>query len=485
MKSPRYLPLQWKFICAASAAILVFATVFGAFAASRNRTILYDAIDKQGKVLAQTVASLIINELIYEKLGLVEEGGLIDNYLQELFKRGEMDYLYLAVLDEGNRVISHSDFREYGKVYRDKTFDFSESAEVVVREIAMGEFRPDALEFAAPLSIGGKNWGVFLFAVTLDKANERVRDILLEIWLMSLAALFFGFVLIWFLSRRFILPITSLAAVMQKVDGETPQEKVPVRGNDELAQLAENFNAMNTRLSLANDEMKKTHGKLLQSEKLATLGILSSSVAHRINNPLGGLQNCIAMLRRRGDDPQFRMSYLDLMQEGVESIEQTVAQLLWSAGKSRSEEPRANLAEILAAVVRFIGYHINKTAIDFSSDVPADLIVPVTPHDLNQILVNLLINAIQAMPQGGALRVGARKEEKKVIITVADTGIGIDAQAIDKIFDLFYTSKKSDEGTGLGLWMTYELVKRNKGDIQVASRVGRGTTFTVTFPEAS
>lgn len=485
MRFPGYVPLQWKFIGIATAAIIIFTAIFGFFAASRNQAVLFDATEKQGKVLAQTVAALIINELIYEKLGLVEEGGLIDNYLQELFKRREMEYVYLAVLDEGSTVLSHSDFREYGKQYYEKIFDFSGNDNVIVRKIPYAGKEDGAVEFAAPLAIGGKNWGVFLFAVTLDHVNAEVRGMLLEIWSVAMAAFLFGFALIWFLSRRFILPISTLAAAMQKVDAELPQETVPVRGRDELAQLAGNFNAMIARLSLANDEMKMAHDKLLQSEKLATLGILSSSVAHRINNPLGGLQNCIALLKRQGDDPQFRTNYLDLMQEGVESIEQTVAQLLWSAGKSRGEEPRARVADVLATVMRFVDYRIRKSAIVFRAEVSPDSIVPVSPHDLNQILVNLLINAIQAMPDGGELTVTTVRVGHEIAITVADTGCGIDPSEIDKIFDLLYTSKKPGEGTGLGLWMTYELVQRNKADIQVDSRQGQGSVFTVIFPEVA
>ena len=486
MRFPRYIPLQWKFITIASVAILFFTTIFGFLAASRNRAVLHEATEKQGKVLAQTVAALVINELIYEKLGLVEEGGLIDNYLQELFKRRELDYLYLAVLDENHRVVSHSDFQEYGKVYSDKVFAFPEGTEVMVGAIKHNASGESALEFAAPLSIGGKNWGVFLFAVSLRNVNEEVRDMLFEIWSFALIALACGFVLIFFLSRRFIRPITTLAAVMREVDAATPQQYLaPVTGNDELAQLAGDFNAMVNRLSRANDEMKKAHEKLLQSEKLATLGILSSSMAHRINNPLGGLQNCIAMLRRSGDDPVFRGNYLDLMQEGVSSIEQTVAQLLWTAGKRRGEEARANIADVLTAVMRFIDYRIRKTEIIFTADVAGELCVAVSPHDLNQILVNLLINAIQAMSAGGRLTVAARRDAAEIAITVSDTGVGIPAAEITKVFDLFYSSKKPEEGTGLGLWMTYELVQRNKGDIRVESQVDVGTTFTVTFPEAS
>ena len=485
MSAPRYIPLQWKFIGIATAATIVFTAIFGNLTAFRNRNILSEATEKQGKVLAQTVAAMIINELIYEKLGLVEEGGLIDNYLRELYKRRELDYLYLAVLDEKGQVISHSDFREYGNVYQDDFFDFSGDPHVKVRNIDTGQGEK-ALEFAASLSIGGKNWGAFLFAVSLKNVTREIQAMLIEIWAVAAFALCIGLILILFLSKRFIKPITNLASVIRNVDVKMPQpQQAQITGNDEMAQLADDFNAMLNRLIVANDEMKMAHEKLLQSEKLATLGILSSSVAHRINNPLGGLQNCIAMLRRNGDDSEFRTDYLDLMQEGVGSIEQTVSQLLWSAGKRRGEEAEADVASVLSAVLRLIDYRIKKKAIYFSSDVPANLLLAVSPHDLNQILVNLLVNAVQAMPEGGRLTIVARKRESEITISVTDTGAGISGEALDKIFDMFYTTKDPEEGTGLGLWMTYELVQRNKGDIKVESSPGMGTTFAVTFPEAS
>lgn len=485
MTASFHLPLQWKFIGIAAGAVLLFTSVFGFLAASRNQAVLQASTEKQGKVLAQTVAALIINELIYEKLGLVEEGGLIDNYLRELYSRRELDYLYLAVLDEQQRVISHSDFREYSKTYQDLFFDFSKNADVVVRKTVSAR-GVKALEFAAPLAIGGKNWGVFLFAVSLENVQRETRAMLVEIWAVAGVGLLCGFILIFFLSRRFIQPITALASAMQQV-GLDAHERQPVRvtGHDELSLLAESFNGMIARLDRADEKMKTAHEKLLQSEKLATLGILSSSVAHRINNPLGGLQNCIAMLRRQGNDDAFRREYLDLMQEGVESIEQTVSQLLWTAGKRRGEESRAHIATVFNSVMRLVDYRIKRTAITLMADITDNLFVRVPPHDLNQILVNLMINAIQAMPAGGQLHFTARTAGGYVMLTLTDSGIGIPAGELHKIFDLFYTSKKPDEGTGLGLWMTYELVQRNKGEIRAESTVGEGTTFTITFTEAS
>lgn len=476
--------LQRDFLLVTFLGIMLLTGTLGYLAASRSNHLLQESVEKQGRILARTVAALIINERIYEKLGLVEEGGLIDNYVRELYGRKDLDFLYVAVLDENNRVISHNDFSHYGEMI-DTPFirRVVQINEVMINRAGTQEDGHPMLEFAAPLSIGGKRWGVLMFAVSLAEIEHESRRMIGQIAGVLAIALIVGLGLIILLNRKFISPITTMAKTMQEIDSELPECRIEVSGNNELAMLGRNFNSMIDRIRESNLAMKQAHEKLLQSEKLATLGILSSSVAHRINNPLGGLQNCIAMLKKRGGDPEFRKNYLDLMQEGVESIEQTVKQLLWSAGKRRGEELRANIADILASVMRFVDYRIKKSEITFNGDVPEGLFAPVPPHDLNQILVNLLINAIQAMPEGGTLTVSAMNMNEEVIITVSDTGEGVKPSDIDRIFDLFYTSKQPDEGTGLGLWMTYELVKKHNGEISVNSDTGKGATFTVRFPE--
>ena len=113
------LGLQYKFILLTTCAIIMIMAAIGFLAVERERSILSAAVEKQGRLLGETLAIPIINDLIYERLGLVEEGGLLDNYIMEIFNRQEADLLYIAILDEGGRVISHNDITEYGKVYTD------------------------------------------------------------------------------------------------------------------------------------------------------------------------------------------------------------------------------------------------------------------------------------------------------------------------------------------------------------------------------
>lgn len=484
MKSPLAdHSLQRDFLLFTFLGIVFLTGALGYLAASRSSHLLQESVEKQGRILARTVATMIINERIYEKLGLVEEGGLIDNYVRDLYGRKDLNFIYVAVLDEDSRIIAHNDFSHYGETVISPFLErVAKTDEVGINQAVRQADGHQMLEFAAPLSIGGKRWGALVFGVSLAEIEHERRRMIGQIAGVLALALLVGMGLIILLNRKFISPITMMAKAMQETDSELPEGRVEISGSNELARLGQSFNNMIDRIRESNLAMKQAHEKLLESEKLATLGILSSSVAHRINNPLGGLKNCIAMLERMGDDPEFRKNYLELMREGTESIEQTVNQLLWSAGKRRSEESRANIGRVLAAVMRFVGYRIRNSEITFIASVPEELDAPIPPHDLNQVLVNLLLNAIQAMPDGGRLDLSAARAGGDILITVADSGTGIEPSEIDKIFDIFYTSKKPGEGTGLGLWMTYEIIQQYNGDITVNSKVGSGSTFTIRFP---
>ena len=482
------ISLQKKFILVAFLSVLVVTLAISLLAAIKTRSALYNASERQGRMLAETVSALIINQLIYEKLGLVEEGALIDNYMRDLSQQSELNLNFVAVLDTTSRVISHSDFQEYGKKY-DDTFikQAQKSDQVLIKSSSSAEGGNDnaALDFAAPLSIEGKRWGVLLFSLSLADVEEEVEAMISQVITHSVLALSILFFLIYLLSRRFIKPIIDLSQAMGEVEVEMSEKVIPVKGNDELALLTRSFNEMVRRIRMANEEMKLAHEKLLQSEKLATLGVLSSSVAHRINNPLGGLFNCVGLLRKKGEDSAFRANYLDLIEEGLESIKQTVGQLLWTAGRQGKEEKRSNLQAVLASVLRYLDYRLKKQGIVYRQDFDHELHLPIAPHDLEELFLNIMINAIQAMEAGGLLQIEAHQSEAKIIITIEDTGIGIPEDKIEEVFELFYSTKKAGEGTGIGMWMSYELVKKYKGEIFISSQVGTGTKVTIIFPEIS
>jgi len=474
------LSLRSKFILITTFSIILLMGIIGYATVEREKAILYGEVKRQGRVLGETLAIPIINDLIYEKLGLVEEGGLLDNYVMEIFNRRDIDLLYIAILDENGKVISHNNIAEYGKVYSDPiTKKALSSDEPVIQQFSNKDI--NALDFGIPLSIGKKRWGTLKFGISLENVEHETAMMVNRIIILTIGLLIVGFSIILLLSKRFISPITQLASTMEKTRGDYLDVKVDIRGHDELAILGERFNSMIDRIKHANEELKRAHEKMVQSEKLASIGILASGIAHEINNPLGGLFNCLQVLKK--NNPEFKEKYLELINEGLLRIENTVNRLLWMSRKGEHKPVNINLRDSVDSAYFFLQYKFKKGDIEFVNEVPGDLNFKFDVHDFQQLLLNLFINALYAMQNGGALKVRGHREDSTVRIEVEDTGIGIDRENIGKIFDPFFTTKPPGEGTGLGLWLSYEIVRSYKGNIFVESERGRGTKFILSFPE--
>lgn len=536
--SSKNISLQEKFIIITFSTVIIFMLVMGYLVSKKNNSAIYKDIERQGSILAETLAIPVINDLIYERLGLVEEGGLIDNYITEIFNKNVIDLIYIAVLDSNGRVISHNDFSEYGLVYDDPiTTKALASDTTIVQKFHNADIGSGALDFATPLMIGKKRWGTLKFGISLGVLEKEMQSTIYGVVVITVMMLAGCFVFIVLLSRWFIKPIAELAetmeqargdrlevqvstrkgsdeiarlgqsfnqmisrirqsnlelknthdkllqfvSIIQKAGGDTLDVEVDIEGSKEIALLCQSFNQMIYRIRQSNLELKKTHEKLLQTEKLASLGILVSGVAHEINNPLGGLFNCVDMLEERGEDKNFRQRYLNLLKDGLSSIENTVGKLLWMSGTGEKIPQDIEFKQALSDAFGLVEYKMKKSSIRYIEDIEDGLAVRFDPYDLQQVLINLIINAVQSMPEGGILTIKAFCKRSKVVLEVSDTGEGIGEENISKIFDPFYTTKSPGEGTGLGLWMTYEIVNSYGGDISVASRKNKGTTFLVTL----
>ncbi len=348
------------------------------------------------------------------------------------------------------KLYHNNDIMEYGKIYSDNlTLNSVKSDNIFIQKFSHNGH--SAIDFAIPLSIGKKRWGTLKFAISLENVEKEITATIKKIIILTLILIATGFGVILFLSNRFISPITQLAATMEKTGGDYLDIKVAVKGHDELAVLGERFNNMIERIKQANEELRKTHEKLVQSEKLASVGILAAGVAHEINNPLGGVFNCLQMLKLNGNNPELRGKYLDPIKEGLDRIENTVSKLLWMSRKGDHRPIIIDIKDSVNGVYTFVGHKLKKGAIQFINEVEDGLSMVFDPHDFHQVMLNLFINAIHAMKDKGSLTVRGYEVESKIKVEVIDTGEGIAQENLGKIFDPFFTTKPPGEGTGLGL----------------------------------
>lgn len=244
-------------------------------------------------------------------------------------------------------------------------------------------------------------------------------------------------------------------------------------------------------LEHANLKLEATTKQLIMSEKLAAIGEITAGVAHEINNPIAVMQGNLDVIRSVfGADADKAKVEFRLLDEQIHRISQIVTKLLQFA---RPEEyagyvERHAPASVISDCLPLVQHLLNKTEIAVVRDDRANRLVLMNRNELQQVLVNLIVNAIHAMPEGGALTLRSFDAERDghqgVAIEVADTGIGMSTEVIEKIFDPFYTTKRR-QGTGLGLSISQTLIKRQGGQITAESRVGSGSTFTLWLPEAS
>ncbi|PIT04951.1 histidine kinase [Bradyrhizobium nitroreducens] len=244
-------------------------------------------------------------------------------------------------------------------------------------------------------------------------------------------------------------------------------------------------------LEHANLKLEATTKQLIMSEKLAAIGEITAGVAHEINNPIAVMQGNLDVVRSVfGADADKAKVEFRLLDEQIHRISQIVTKLLQFA---RPEEyagyvERHAPASVISDCLPLVQHLLNKTEIAVVRDDRASRLVLMNRNELQQVLVNLIVNAIHAMPDGGTLTLRSFDAERDghqgVAIEVTDTGIGMSNEVIEKIFDPFYTTKRR-QGTGLGLSISQTLIKRQGGQITAESHLGSGSTFTMWLPEAT
>lgn len=266
------------------------------------------------------------------------------------------------------------------------------------------------------------------------------------------------------------------------------------RSDQELRRWNEELNARvdeRTReLQLANRQLEATTKQLILSEKLAAIGEITAGVAHEINNPIAVMQGNLEVVRAVvGDRAELAKVEFQLLDEQIQRISQIVTKLLQFAkpeefaGFVDRHAPGLAVADCMPLVQHLLA----KAAIEVRLENTAERLVLMNRTELQQVVVNLIVNAIHAMPDGGRLTIATRDSDREgrpgVELAVSDTGVGMDPDLVAKVFDPFFTTKRQ-EGTGLGLSISQTLVTRQGGVISVASRPGEGAIFTIWLPEA-
>jgi len=234
-------------------------------------------------------------------------------------------------------------------------------------------------------------------------------------------------------------------------------------------------------LAQSKRDLELSQAQLIQAEKLAATGRLAASMAHEINNPLQAIHNCLHLVLNRPLTDEKKLSYLNMAQEEVERLSAIVVRTLDFYRPSKGRVTRTQVNDLVESVLALAGKKLQHGHVQIRRKLAADLPPLLAVADqLTQVLLNLVINAAEAMPQGGELTITTAREGNWIEVSFSDTGPGISAEEASKIFEPFYTTKAT--GTGLGLAISYGIIERHGGHITVTSEPGHGATFTVRLP---
>jgi signal transduction histidine kinase len=346
----------------------------------------------------------------------------------------------------------------------------------------------------APLQIESRIIG--FVRITLDKGmlNARLNMLLVKGILIGILFLIVGSGATYLVVRGTTKPLNRLTEYVKTLGMEGDLEKVPVETHDEIGKLAEAFNGLFESLKRREAEKEELKEQLGNAQKMEAIGTLAGGIAHDFNNILTAIIGYGEMLRMDID----KESPLRERVEQILSAAQRAANLtqgLLTFSRKQLIEPRpVDLNESVNRIQKLLRRLIREDIEIRVSLAKEDLVVMANPGQIEQVLMNLVTNARDAMPEGGVLKITtecvelpgdffkARNQEMPglyAVLSVADTGIGMDEKTREKIFDPFYTTKEVGRGTGLGLSMVYGIITQHKGYVDVSSKPGEGTTFKV------
>lgn len=233
----------------------------------------------------------------------------------------------------------------------------------------------------------------------------------------------------------------------------------------------------------AEEDRSRLEGQLRHADRLATIGLLAAGVAHELNEPLGNILGFAQLAKKCRGLPKSAKEDLEKIESASLHARDIIRKLLIFARQMPPQKMQVDVHHVVEGTLDFLQGRFAETGIEVECQLPADLpAVTADPGQLSQVLMNLAVNALQAMPKGGTLTIRARATHRYLSLSLEDTGIGMCQDVLDQIFVPFFTTKDVGEGTGLGLPVVHGIVHAHGGTIRVESKVGRGTRFEIRLP---
>ncbi len=417
-------------------------------------------------------AGVVVIDLDFEKI--------ID--LVKAIQIGERGYAFLV--DEKGRIIAHPRFAPFELTLENIP---DTSLKGLIREMMTGVsgWKPYLFEkqekVAAFAPIPNMRWALAV-TITTDEYRSEALAIRSRVIKAVAITLIFAIAGVTVLTYFLLKPVHFLVRATDHIAGGDPGHEIPVQSRDELGDLTRSFNRMVKNLNQVQEE-------LVRSEKLISLGRLSAGVAHEIRNPLNAMKGAIVHLQRRRSGDQLVEEYTHLVSEEIDRLNQVVSEFLLFARESKPKPVPTDINRLIIATQQLFEERARQGNIVFHNLLQPNIPkLMVDPNQIEQVVVNVMINAMDALPEGGDITFyssvsdgnEASGAKKLVRLVIEDNGLGVAPEDMKNIFDPFFSTK--DTGTGLGLTLSLGIIENHGGRIRIVSRRGPGTIVIIDFP---
>lgn len=491
----RFIPLFWKFTIGIVIAVFLFTAVTVPFLWSTITNSLERELSNRINLISKGIEQRAAKNILYDEISELNE---LVNRIAGI----DSTIAYIMVINERNKVLAHT-FTDGLPVELVNANSLKNSNQNIVK-IEPSDQGEIILDIAYPLMHG--HVGMVRVGLYENQIQSDISFLFNSLLIIFLLFLVNGILIAFIYSSLIVTPIKFISKISADINLDTldiymKQKKILESGfsfrlrrlffsKDEIDTLYEKFSEMIIRLDLTLKELKKTNKSILNSEKLASIGILASGIAHEINNPLIGIKNCLRRLTSNKDTVQSQ-KYLEMMNEATEKINSVIQGLLNFSRKQDFELSDINIVSPLANSLQLASYHLEKNNIEVSIAIPNNT-PPIkgSKNHIEQVMLNLIINSVDAIVEKkklingfpGKITFNSASGGNELIFLISDNGVGIKEEDIHKVFDPFFTTKEIGQGTGLGLTISQNIINKHNAKFVVESDYGKGTTVKLIFP---
>lgn len=500
MKNTMIFPLFWKFTIAIILVVVVFGTINLYLVDYAVYDLFRTELTRHGKITAKTISTRSITPILYNDMALL-------NQIVTEQKQIDSNIAYIFITNKNGEILAHT-FDEYVPADLLHINSPGEKSSIGIKKIQSKQ-DPSIIIRDLAASIMDENLGVVRIGL-LEENYFQSMNITKKIFIVMIAVfLFIGITGAFVFSYIITTPIKSISKISQKIDLGTldlteadvflslnksrlAKWKHFIWINDEIDILAANFEEMISRLKATYNDLQKAQNNLFQSEKMAALGILSSGLAHEVNNPIAGVKNCIRRLNDAPENLAQNISYLKMMDEAINKIDIVVGGLLNFSRKPELIFTKVNLVEVIENVLLLTSFQFEKNRISIQKKYNhSPKFILASPNHIEQVILNLVLNSIDAIeeksintaPFNGQITLSIKELDANYCIEVSDNGIGIDKDYIKDIFTPFFTMKKNRQGTGLGLAVCYSIVDQHSGHFLSEINSNGGLNISAILPK--